>query len=806
MSFPTKTIASSLSLYFALQAVPASRFALTVDNIMRGPNLIGYEPTQIRWSGDNQKLYFQWKQASDPLDKNMDTWVANRDGSGLRKLTDEEEKLAPPFVSDFTEDRREAVYARNGDLFIYTPATGKIRQITKTVDSETNPHFTKDGKQISFTRANNLYLMSLEDGSLTELTDIQIGGAAAAPTAPAAGRGGGGGRGQGQGRGGAAEQTAQASDEQKGTDSQEFVKKEERDLLDVVKERAAKREEDAAKRKKEETRKPFRLQAQQSVAALQLSPDGKYVVASVAERATRGKNTVVPNFVTESGYTEDIPSRDKVGDQQTQVRLALINVETGDQKWIDAGQKKGDAPRQVQLTQPTWSEDGTKAVLSARATDNKDRWILALDPATGKTRVLATIHDDAWVGGPGANVLGWIKSDRVYFQSEKTGFSHLYTVAWDGGEPRALTSGNWEVMTVTLSRDKSKFFLTTSESDLGEHQLYQMSVDGGARTRITSLPGHHTPVVSPDEQWIADIYSYTNKPPDLYVQANRPDAKEQRITTSPSAEFSEYHWMDVPIVTFPARDGATLRAKLYKPANFRKGGPAVVFVHGSGYLQDIHKGWSGSYYHEYMFNQILMEHGFLVLEIDYRGSAGLGRDWRTGIYEHMGGKDLDDHVDAVKWLVAQHGVDPKKIGLYGGSYGGFITLMAMFTQPDVFAAGAALRPVTDWAHYNHPYTSNILNNPQSDPEAYRRSSPIYFANGLKGALLICHGMVDTNVHFQDTVRLVQKLIELRKENWDVAMYPVENHGFVEPTSWADEYKRILALFERTLKGSTNKVS
>jgi len=164
----------------------------------------------------------------------------------------------------------------------------------------------------------------------------------------------------------------------------------------------------------------------------------------------------------------------------------------------------------------------------------------------------------------------------------------------------------------------------------------------------------------------------------------------------------------------------------------------------------------------------------------------------------MGGKDLDDHVDGAKWLVEHQGIDPKRIGIYGGSYGGFITLMAMFTAPDVFAAGAALRPVTDWAHYNHGYTSNILNIPQEDTVAYRRSSPIYHVEGLKGALLICHGMVDVNVHFQDAVRLVQRLIELKKENWELAIYPVEDHGFVEPTSWMDEYKRILKLFEVNL--------
>jgi dipeptidyl aminopeptidase/acylaminoacyl peptidase len=185
--------------------------------------------------------------------------------------------------------------------------------------------------------------------------------------------------------------------------------------------------------------------------------------------------------------------------------------------------------------------------------------------------------------------------------------------------------------------------------------------------------------------------------------------------------------------------------------------------------------------------------------MDYRASAGYGRDWRTGIYRFMGGKDLTDHVDGAKWLTEKYGVNAKRIGIYGGSYGGFITLMGMFTTPDVFAAGAALRPVTDWAQYNHPYTANILNVPYQDSVAYVKSSPLYHAEGLKGHLLICHGMIDTNVHFQDAVKLSQRLIELGKNNWELAVYPMEDHGFVEPSSWTDEYKRILKLFEEHLK-------
>ena len=440
----------------------------------------------------------------------------------------------------------------------------------------------------------------------------------------------------------------------------------------------------------------------------------------------------------------------------------------------------------------------------ARATDNKDRWVLLLDPATGKTKVLATVHDDAWIDGPGASTLGWLPDNaHVYFESERDGFAHLYSVSISGGEFSQLTSGPFEVSDVRLSVDKTKFYFTSSEGSPFQRLLFSMPINGGARTQITDLPGNNQVDVSPDETMLADIRSYSNKPPELYLLANRPMEKDpgaevKQVTTSPIPEFATYKWIDPPIVNFKARDGATVYGRLYKPANYKGGGPAVLFVHGAGYLQNVHRWWS-QYYREYMFHHLLMEMGFVVLDIDYRGSAGYGRDWRTGIYRHMGGKDLTDHVDAVNYLVKEHGVDPKRIGLYGGSYGGFITLMAMFTQSDVFAAGAALRPVTDWAHYNNPYTANILNLPQNDAEAYKQSSPIYFANGLKGALLICHGMVDTNVNFQDTVRLVEKLIELHKENWSVAPYPVEDHGFEREASWADEYKRILKLFVDNLK-------
>jgi dipeptidyl aminopeptidase/acylaminoacyl peptidase len=567
----------------------------------------------------------------------------------------------------------------------------------------------------------------------------------------------------------------------KGTESQEYLKKEERGLLGIVEERAKRREEREAQRKKENPREPWTLPARHTVQQMMLSPDGGAVIATIVEAGEKNKRTIVPNYVTESAYAEDIPARDKVGDAPGASKLAVFDRVTGKQRWVDF---------KANLSMPTCNEAGSHCVLRARSADNKDVWLLALDWKEAKVRELAKVHDDAWVRVPGFGLTsGWLADGRYFYLSEQSGYAHVYTISPNGGEAKQLTSGSWEVREVRLSDDKRVFYLASAEAGAAETQVYAMSIDGGTRKRITTQPGEHNVTVAPDGS-LADVYGYANKPPELFVNG-------KQATQSPATDFASYPWIDPPIVEIPARDGVKVPARMYKPANFKKGGPLVVFVHGAGYLQNAHKFWS-SYAREYMFHHLLMDRGYTVLDVDYRGSAGYGRDWRTAVYRHMGGKDLDDQVDAVKWAVANHGVDPKRVGLYGGSYGGFITLMALFTQPDVFAAGAALRPVTDWAHYNQGYTSNILNLPQKDQEAYKRSSPIYHAAGLKGALLICHGMVDVNVHYQDSVRLVQKLIELRKENWEFASYPVEDHGFVQPTSWADEYKRILKLFETNL--------
>jgi dipeptidyl aminopeptidase/acylaminoacyl peptidase len=751
-------------------ATPAPKLELTVDSITRGPKLVGYPPTGLRWSGDARELYFEWRR---PDDDEPSTWIVPREGGELRRLTDEERKKAPAGDGVWDAARRRALFVDDGDVVIVDTVAKARRQVTRTVEKEANPRWARRETHVTFTRGNHLFLVPLEAGAadlVVQLTEV-------GPAKP----------------------------EPKLTESQTFLKREEQKLIEHVREEAEKKKKEEEKKKKAALPR-LEVKEGQSVSDAALAPDDDHVYLLVAEKPEGAKTAQVPSYVTESAYTEDIATRTKVGDAQEKRRLAILGRKTGTSVWartdfVGPADKKPD----IRWSLPVFSRDGAFVVASARSADNKDRWLLVLDPETGASRVLEHLHDDAWVRDL-SDALGFLPDDRrIWFLSERDGWMHLYTmdVSAPGAERKPLTSGRWEVTRAELSPDGRKIYFVSTESGAGERHVYSVPIDGGPRTRLTTTAGANEAEISPDEKFLALIHSEANQPPELYLAPNRPGAEPRRITTSPTEEWRSFPWVVPPIVTYKARDGADVTARLYTPemvgAKRDPLAPGVVFVHGAGYLQNAHHYWS-SYYREYMFHHLLASRGYVVLDPDYRGSAGYGRDWRTGIYRHMGGRDLTDVVDGARYLAAEQRVDARRIGVYGGSYGGFITLMAMFTTPEVFVAGAALRPVTDWAHYNHPYTANILNEPPRDPEAYRRSSPIYFAEGLKGALLICHGMVDTNVHFQDSIRLVQRLIELRKENWELAVYPVENHAFQEETSWADEYKRILKLFEQNLRG------
>ncbi len=756
---------------------------LTLEAISRdAPKWAGSAPAGIRWHEDGSKLYFQWNPERADRSELYELDLRAADAKP-RKVASEEKRWLSANVGERNKASTLKVYAFQGDLYLSDLRAGKTRALTRTSDAEVNPRFSADQQSIIFQRGDNLFEWVIESGETRQLTDFRRG--------------------------------KDPEEKPKLSKQDEDLEKDQLDMFEILQKRDKNEKEQKESNKAERGAFPEAtyLKEGESVSGLDLSSDRKFVSFVLTDRSEATKNKVpeMPKYVTKSGYTEMErlstqiagTGRVKVGAAQQKQRLGVMSAD-GKVNYVDMGLDKraynvltlsvGDS-----LGLPlVWSDDGKQAFCVLRAQDNKDQWTVLVDVPNAKAKILDTEHDDAWVNNFVGSIYGWLPDNRtIWFRSERDGYFHLYTLSTVNGKVTPLTSGQWEVLGVQLANDKSKFYLTTSETHPGERHLYSMPITGGARTRITSGEGVYGATLSPDEKWIAATYSSPDQPTDLYLVENRAGAQAKRLTDSYTDEFKGYGWRKYEIVTIPDADNQQLYARLYKPEKPDSNRPAVIYVHGAGYAQSVFRNW-GSFNTTPFFN-VLLQAGYTVLDLDYRGSAGYGRDCRTAIYRNMGGKDIDSAVAAAKWLTATQGVDARRIGIYGGSYGGFFTLMAQFKHPGVFAAGAAMFPVTDWAHYNHPYTSNILNLPYEDEDAYRNSSPIYHAAGLQDRLLILHGMEDRNVHYQDTIRLVQRLIELKKTGWELSTLPVEDHGWVNEFSRLDSNRRIFGLFEEVLK-------
>ncbi len=780
-----------LLIHLSLDAQYRNQSKLTLENIMQGERFVGFLPENIQWNPDSRQIHFSWKPNDTDTLRNQYK-VIIEDPTPVQ--ISEEELIEMPARGQWNKDRTMMVYTKNGDIYLFSDIDQTTRQITKTTVSENNPQFSQKGDKIYFRVENNLYSINLEGGSLVQWTDIRSG-KEKPPVKPAG--------------------------------AEKWLNDDQLELFEVLQYRERVNELQKERREKLRPKSPktFYLGDDQ-LNDIRISPNEDYIVFRVS-KTTRGKTPIVPDYVTTSGYTTELRTREKVGTGSVSYKSYIHSLSLDTLYEIQTSGLSGiydkpdflkeyhkdttefiesyDKERSVVIHGPFFSDDGI-GLVDIKSLDNKDRWLATLDLTTGQLKQMDRQRDEAWIGGPGIyswtaapGNLGWFPSTKVFwFQSEESGFSHLYTMNAENGHKRTLTSGNFEVLSAELSHDGDVFYITANKEGPHEQHFYHLSIDDGNWTQITSKIGGHQVSVSPDETYLAIRYSYNNKPWELYIMPNRPGEQMKQITSSTLPAFDQYKWREPEIVWFTASDGVKVPARLYKPVKPKKNGPAVIFVHGAGYLQNVHQWWS-SYYREYMFHNFLTDNGYTVLDIDFRASSGYGRDWRTAIYRDMGGKDLSDQVDGAAYLVKNHNVGKNKIGIYGGSYGGFITLMAMFKNPDVFRSGAALRSVADWSHYNQGYTANILNTPTDDPRSYYRSSPIYHADGLKGDLLMLHGMIDINVHFQDVVRLSQKLIELGKDNWEMAIFPLEDHGFIESSSWLDEYKRIYRLFEETLR-------
>jgi dipeptidyl aminopeptidase/acylaminoacyl peptidase len=822
-SMPNRLLAVAVTVVLAPVA-PAPAADPTLDLIMRR-DVAGTQPENPRWSDDGRTIHYELRRPGTEI---VDLWRVDVASGRTSRVEDRERGQVDPPRAVWSRDRKLKAFVRDGDLFL-RDARGALRQVTRTVERESDPLLLLDGR-VAFRRGDAFFAFDPASGTTATLAELRF------------------------------------ADDPEAEKPKGFYEEQQQRYFQVLREAKARQDEknrvDEERRRADPTRapKPWYLGKGQALQDAALSPNGRHlalVVGAARDRsedleqgADGGTPDKLPVFVTESGYVEIREVRPKVGTGKPQSpKLLLLDLAAGERRELDYGAlpglredplaalraaaaaargeasgsdtpavnggavaAKGPQPRVVATGTPLWNEEGTRFALQFFSYDNKDRWLVAVEAATGALTPLERTHDPAWIGWR-FNDFGWMRDGAtLWYLSEESGHSHLYLRPL-AGTKRQLTSGPFEVDAPILARDGRSFFVSANREHPGIVEAYRVDARSGALTRLTQLGGMLERatsggrgwgadlVLAPDERQLAFLVSRTLEPPQLYVQALRPGAAARRLTDTVAPEWRAIDWARPEVVAIPSSKGAgNVWARVYTPAGWTPEGryPAVAFVHGAGYLQNVHYGWS-LYHREMMFHTLLVRRGYVVIDMDYRGSSGYGRDWRTAIYRQMGWPEVEDYEDGIAWLVANRSVDPTRVGVYGGSYGGFFAFMALFTKPDLFAAGAALRPVTDWAHYNHGYTSNILNTPEVDPEAYRKSSPIEHAEGLRKPLLILHGMVDDNVVFQDSVRLVQRLIELGKTDYfETAIYPVESHAFREPASWVDEYRRIWNLFERTL--------
>ena len=767
--------------------------ALTIEQAMADPDWIGAPVERAWWSWDSREAQLLLRREGGQI---RDTWRQPVAGGALRKVADGERGGLDAANPVYDAQRRRMAFVRNGDVFLRDLGTGALVQLTRTAAAESQPRFAADGGVI-WRAGNDWFKWNAATGT-AQVVSLKAEKDPAAAPKPDALR----------------EQQLRTLD----------TLRRDREL------REAQRAQEEAWRRADPTRAPgpAYLGDEVEIVDSSLSPDARHLLVVTKKKgADAGREGKMPTYVTESGYEEFEDVRTRVGrNDPLPHTLWLVDARDGSVRELKldalpgiatdplaalrraAGKEPLKGNRGVQVTTAgdngdgpriQWSGDGRNAAVMLRAIDNKDRWIASVDLESARLQPRHRLTDPAWINW-NFNDFGWLADNRtLWLLSEESGWSHLYTQV--GSErPRQRTSGQWEASSPVPTADGSGFLLLCNRKWPGDYEVCALDLASGQVKEITALDGVEDFSLSPDGRQVLVRYSDSYLPPQLaVVPSTGGDARV--LTDTRGAAFKARDWIRPQYVQVPSKHGAgSIWGKFYGPKTYEPGRkyPVVMFVHGAGYLQNVSSRYP-NYFREQMFHQLLVERGYVVLDLDYRGSEGYGRDWRTAIYRQMGHPELEDYLDGLDWVVANHQGDRDRAGIYGGSYGGFMTFMALFRSPGTFKAGAALRPVVDWTQYNHEYTSNILNTPELDPEAYRKSSPIEYAQGLQDELLIAHGMIDDNVFFRDSVVLTQRLIELRKDDWEIAPYPLERHGFTRADSWLDEYKRILKLFERRLK-------
>lgn len=790
---PIKTMRTpALPLFAAALALAlpaAASTPITLDQAMAHPDWIG-TPVETAWfSWDGKQVFYKQKRTGSPI---RDTWVVQQDAKPKLVADAELAKIDGADVV-YNRDHSRALMLRNGDLFERDLKSGLLAQITRGAGKLDAMQYSSDERAVHYRIGGDWHQWDRASKVAGPVALLR-----------------------------AAKDPAVSEDDP--------LREQQLRLIATLKRQ--KDERDALRERMNEQRRsdptlppsPIYLGDKVTIEHTALSPDGRWLlVVTEPKGGDKGRVGKMPRYVTESGYEEFDDQRTRVGRNMPPAQsLKLVDLRTNKVQDLSfdvlpgigtdplaelraAAKKeplKGNrAVRLIDSGNPIeWSANGANVAVMLRAVDNKDRWIATVDLPGAKLKPLHRLTDGAWVNYDN-NEFGWLPDNRtLWYLSEESGYSHLYTQDANGGAARALTSGKWEASDVRWSKDGSLAWVMCNRATPGDYEVCAVDAKNGSVKEVTSLDGVERFRLSPDDRKLLVHYSSSYTPVQVATVASNGGAAV-KLTDTRSDAFKARQWIEPQYVAVPSSAGGDpVWAKLYRPATLEPGKkyPVVMFVHGAGYLQNVSKRYP-NYFREQMFHNLLVQNGYVVLDMDYRASKGYGSKWRTAIYRQMGHPELEDYIDGVNYMVSQHQGDAKNVGVYGGSYGGFMTFMALMRAPETFKAGAALRPVTDWVTYNHEYTANILNTPDIDPQAYKISSPIEYADKLQGHLLIAHGMIDDNVFYQDSVRMAQRLIELKKDHWELASYPLERHAYVQPEAWYDQYRRIWQLFERTLK-------
>jgi dipeptidyl-peptidase 4 len=477
----------------------------------------------------------------------------------------------------------------------------------------------------------------------------------------------------------------------------------------------------------------------------------------------------------------------KAGEPNADVRLGIVPAAGGSTRWMELGD-----PGDSLFARVDWLPD-SRGLFVQRLNRIQNRLdLLRADAATRRSRVILEERDPYWVNV--GDFLRFLKDGEEFlWASERGGFRHLYRYSAEGSELGRLTSGDWEVTSLAGVKETAGqvYFLSTEAGPL-DRQLCRVSLQGGERRRVSQQPGTHSITMAPGCDYYLDTHSGLESPPARSI--HKADGSEWAVfSAADRGPLDEYDIRPSEIVEVKASGGYLLYARLIRPAGFDPAGkyPAIVFVYGGPHSQEVSNSWEGL-----TLEQALAQRGYVVWTLDNRGSSGRGHAWESVLFRNLGEKELQDQQEGIRHLVSLGFVDQSRLGVFGWSYGGYMTLYSLVNAPALFRAGVAGAPVVDWRNYDTIYTERYMGLPAENEEAYRRSSPVHNAAKLKAKLLLIHNLEDDNVLVQNTVQMADALQRAGRP-FEMMFYPQKTHGVT------GQYRRhmfelIASFFDRNL--------